>query len=197
MKRRSKYNNFLTKAAILIAAFVVSCNPEYSSDEVVDLTRQKDSLSIEVAHDVEIVYTDSSVLRAKIMAPVMKRKPDKSNPYIEMPNGVKADFYGLNGQRQSSMVAKYAINYEKKDVIEVRDSVRVINIKDEEFMTDKLIWDKKSRTVESDEPVRVRIRDEKIIMAEGFESDETFMRYTFKKVTGVVYLDEEEPVTEE
>jgi len=37
----------------------------------------------------------------------------------------------------------------------------------------------------------VRIRNEKIIKAEGFESDETFMNYKLKKVTGIVYLDEE------
>ena len=62
---------------------------------------------------------------------------------------------------------------------------------DEEIKTDELIWDKKKRTVTSDKPVRVRIRNEKIIKAEGFESDETFMSYKLKKVTGIVYLDEE------
>ena len=196
MKKGHTYNVHM-KAAILIAAFFMACSPQYSHEEVVDLTREQDSLSVEVAHDVDIIYTDSSVLRAKISAPLMKRKPDAEEPYVEMPNGVTAYFYGSNGQRQSSMHAQYAINYERKDVIELRDSVRVINVNDEEFKTDHLIWDKKKRTVVSERPVRVRIRDEKIIMAEGFESDERFMRYTFKKVTGIVYLNEEEPKDDE
>ncbi len=183
--------NILTKAVILIAAFVVSCSTSKTEEELAEFNKLQDSLSIEVAKDVKIVYTDSAILRAKIFAPTMKRKPDADEPYLEMPDGVKANFFNEYGDLQSSLSARYAINYERKDIIEIRDSVRVININDEEFKTDELIWDKKKRTVTSDKPVRVRIRDEKIIMAEGFESDESFIRYTFKKVTGIVYLDEE------
>jgi LPS export ABC transporter protein LptC len=179
------------KAAILIAAFFVACKPSHTADELKNLNEQKDSLSVEVATDVKIVYTDSAILRAKIFAPLMKRFPDKTDPYLEMPSGIKANFYNEFGEIQSSLSAQYAINYEKKDIIEIRDSVRVINKNDEEIKTDELIWDKKQRLVYSDKPVRVRIRNEKIIMAEGFESDETFIRYKFKKVTGIVYLDEE------
>ncbi|MEY2923774.1 MAG: hypothetical protein RLZZ337_314 [Bacteroidota bacterium] len=186
------------KAVIVIAAFFVSCKPTHTADELRDLNQKKDSLSIEVATDVKIVYTDSAILRAKIFAPVMKRLPDKTNPYLEMPNGIKANFYNEYGDIQSSLSAQYAINYEKKDIIEIRDSVRVINKNDEEIKTDELIWDKKQRIVYSEKPVRVRIRNEKIIMAEGFESEETFIRYKFKKVTGIVYLDEEiEPTSPE
>jgi len=179
------------KAAILIAAFFVACKPNHTADELKSLNEQKDSLSVEVATDVKLVYTDSGILRAKIFAPIMKRFPEKTNPYLEMPNGIKANFYNEFGEIQSSLSAQYAINYEKKDIIEIRDSVRVINKNDEEIKTDELIWDKKQRLVYSEKPVRVRIRNEKIIMAEGFESDETFIRYKFKKVTGIVYLDEE------
>ena len=74
---------------------------------------------------------------------------------------------------------------------EVKTLSHLTNKNGEEIKTDELIWDKKKRRVTSDKPVRVRIRDEKIIMAEGFESDESFLNYTFTKVTGVVYLDEE------
>lgn len=176
---------------LMVVAFLFGCNPSQTKEELVDMNQLLDSLSVEVANDVKIIYTDSAILRAKIFAPVMKRHPDKENPTLEMPNGVKAKFYNEFGEIQSSLSARYAINYEKRDVIEIRDSVRVINKNDEEIKTDELIWDKKNRTVISDKPVRVRIRDEKIIMAEGFESDETFMKYTFKKVTGIVYLDEE------
>ncbi|PCJ65669.1 MAG: LPS export ABC transporter periplasmic protein LptC [Bacteroidetes bacterium] len=188
-----KINNIFMKAAILvIAAFFMSCgNDEASIEEQSNLNDQRDSATVEVARDVVITYTDSGLLRAKISAPLMKRFPDKDNPRLEMPNGVKADFFDSDGEIQSSLTAKYAMHYEKDDRIEIRDSVRVINKNDEEIKTDELIWDKKNRRVTSDKPVRVRIRNEKIIKAEGFESDESFMNYTFKKVTGVVYLNEE------
>ena len=56
------------KAAILIAAFFVACKPNHTADELKSLNEQKDSLSVEVATDVKLVYTDSGILRAKIFA---------------------------------------------------------------------------------------------------------------------------------
>ena len=184
--------NKITKAAIvIIAAFFMSCSGDKSVEDISEYNKQRDSLTVEIANDVEIVYTDSAILRAKIAAPTMKRFPDKSNPRLEMPDGVKATFYDDMGEVTSRLDARYAMHYEKDDRIEIRDSVVVLNRNDEEIKTDELIWDKKKRRVTSNKPVRVRIRDEKIIKAEGFESDESFLNYKFTKVTGIVYLDEE------
>ena len=182
----------ITKAAVLLtAAFFMACSSDHTVEEISDLNATMDSLSVEVANDVHIVYTDSAILRATIAAPVMKRFPDKKNPRLEMPDGVHATFFDNIGDTSSKLDARYAMHYEKDDRIEMRDSVRVLNRNDEEIKTDELIWDKKKRRVTSDKPVRVRIRNEKIILAEGFESDESFLNYKFTKVTGIVYLDEE------
>ena len=187
-----KLKEYSMKAAIvIIAAFLFACQSEtHSVADMEEINAQRDSLNVEIAEDVEITYTDSAILRAKIMAPLMKRFPSKEDPKLEMPNGVKATFYDGIGEVTSTLNARYAIHFEKEDRIEIRDSVNVLNRNDEEIKTDELIWDKKKRRVTSDKPVRVRIRDEKIIMAEGFESDESFLNYKFTKVTGIVYLDE-------
>lgn len=182
---------YIQAAIVTIAAFFIGCSSNHSIDEMEAYHQLRDSLTVEVAEQVEIIYTDSAVLRAKIKAPLMKRFPDKENPKLEMPEGVNATFYNEINEVTSRLTAKYAIHNEKEDIIEIRDSVIVVNKNDEEIRTDELIWDKKNRRVTSDKPVRVRIRDEKIIKAEGFESDEDFLNYKFTKVTGIVYLDEE------
>lgn len=182
---------YIQAAIVTIAAFFIGCSSNHSVDEMEAYHQLRDSLTVEVAEQVEIIYTDSAVLRAKIKAPLMKRFPDKENPKLEMPEGVNATFYNDINEVTSRLTAKYAIHNEKEDIIEIRDSVIVVNKNDEEIRTDELIWDKKNRRVTSDKPVRVRIRDEKIIKAEGFESDEDFLNYKFTKVTGIVYLDEE------
>jgi len=187
-----RFQKYRTKAAVVFtAAFFMACTTDRTMGELSEHNARKDSATIEIAHEVTITYTDSATLRAIISAPVMKRFPEKDNPRLEMPEGVRATFFDGIGDTSSRLFARYAMHYEKEDRIEIRDSVRVLNRKDEEIKTDELIWDKKKRRVTSDKPVRVRIRDEKIIMAEGFESDESFLNYTFTKVTGVVYLDEE------
>jgi LPS export ABC transporter protein LptC len=181
-----------TKAAVILtAAFFMACTTDHTMEELSEHNARKDSSTVEIANEVTITYTDSAILRAIISAPVMKRFPDKDNPRLEMPNGVRAIFFDGIGDTSSRLDARYAMHYEKEDRIEIRDSVRVLNRNDEEIKTDELIWDKKKRRVTSDKPVRVRIRNEKIIMAEGFESDESFLNYKFTKVTGIVYLVEE------
>ena len=182
--------------AIIAIAFFFSCKPNHSIDELSQLNEDLDSMSVELAENVYITYTDSAILRATIKAPVLKRFPDKKNPRMEMPNGVFAIFFDGMGDTTSTLNSKYAMHYEKDDKIEIRDSVRVLNRNDEEIKTDELIWDKKLRRITSQKPVRVRIRNEKIIMAEGFESDESFLNYKFSRVTGMVYLDEDEATLE-
>ena len=107
-----------------------------------------------------------------------------------------ATFFDAMGDTSSTLNSKYAIHYEKEDKIEIRDSVIVVNINGEEIKTDELIWDKKARRVTSKKPVRVKIRNEKIISAEGFESDESFLNYKFSRVTGIVYLNEDQSTPE-
>jgi hypothetical protein len=64
----------MRKAAVLItAAFLVSCDKSGQTvQELSKLNKQRDSLTVEVANDVKIIYTDDAILRAKIAAPVMK-----------------------------------------------------------------------------------------------------------------------------
>ena len=113
----------ILKAAVVltIAAFFMGCGN--NTKEVKDLEAleaRRDSLTVEIAHDVIITYTDSAILRARISAPLMKRFPDKEDPKLEMPNGVKANFFNPIGEIQSSLTAKYAMHFEKDDRIEIR-----------------------------------------------------------------------------
>ena len=179
------------KAAILIAAFFFSCQSEYSSEELVDLAAVEDSLSVETARDVQITYTDSAILRAKIFAPTMKRFPKAEEARTEMPDGVSAQFFGPSGDIQSRLTANYAISYDDEERILMRDSVRVVNKFDEEIKSDELIWDKEERRIYSDKGVRIRIRDEKILIGQGFESNESFTKYRIKRLTGTIRINEE------
>jgi LPS export ABC transporter protein LptC len=183
-------------AAFLLAAFMLSCSTKYSSKELVNMGQMHDSLSVEVAEEVQIVYTDSGLLRAKIMAPQMERFTNRKDPYVEMKHGVKARFYDPTGAEQSRLSANYAINYEEKGQIIMRDSVRVINRFDEEIKTDELIWDETDRRIYSDKKVRIRQGTEKILVGEGFESNEGFTKYRVKKLTGVIKLEDFNEETE-
>jgi len=175
----------------MIVAFLLGCNPNLSVEELSQISKNIDSISVEEARNVIISYTDSAQLRATIRVEILKRYPDESNPKLEMSQGVSAIFYDNIGDTSSVLTSKNATHFEKEDRIEIRDSVCVLNRNDEEIKTDELIWHKKKRRVTSNKSVSVKVRDEKIINAEGFESDEDFLNYKFTRVTGVIYLKED------
>lgn len=174
---------------LLIAHFFFACSKSTVDD--LGWTVIEDSLMIDESTNVRITYTDSGRLKAVLTAPTMYRNNDKENSYIEMPNGVEGDFFNEEKEKQSSLTALYAISYDNRDLIYIRDSVVIHNIKDEEIRTPELYWDKVERRVYSDKKVQIKIRDEKILYGTGFDSNETFTKYTIHNLTGVVYLKEE------
>jgi LPS export ABC transporter protein LptC len=187
------FRNFglVKEAAVIIAAFFISCQQETHNLELDQLTADGKPGSVEIAEEVVIVYTDSGIIRARIFARVMKRYPDAKDPYLEMGDGVRAIFFDEYGEKQSTLEAGYAVNYENKDLIIIRDSVRVVNKHDEEIKTEELFWDKKERRIYSDKDVRIREGNEKILYGKGFESNETFTKYRIKDLQGTVLIDDD------
>ena len=143
----------------------------------------------EIVENVDMTYTDSGKLKAIVHAVLVEHFVDKNDPYLEMPKGVKADFYTPDGIIESNLEANYAINYEKRKIIELKDSVVVVNIKGETLETDKLIWDQNEQKIHTDAPVKITQKDQ-IIYGEGFESNQNFTQYTVYKIKGIVNLNE-------
>ena len=142
---------------------------------------------VERATGVAITYTDSGFLKAKIFAPLMERYTQKAEPYTEMKKGVKGFFYNKTGEAESSLTADYAISYENKKIIEVRNNVRVKNINNEALETEKLIWDERRELIYTDNFIKIKTPDE-ILYGTGFESNQNFTRYRIKNLTGRVTI---------
>ncbi len=142
---------------------------------------------MERATGVAISYTDSGFLKAKIFAPLMERYPQSAEPYMEMKKGVKGYFYNRDGEAESSLTADYAISYENKKIIEVRNNVKVKNINNEEMETEKLIWDERRELIYTDNFIKIKTPDE-ILYGTGFEANQNFTRYRIKHLTGRVSI---------
>lgn len=172
-----------------IVGFFMGC--ETTVQEISELAQQEDSLSVELATDVAVTYTDSGLLKAKIYAPLMRHYPDASSPYMEMDSGVNAEFFTKDGLKQSWLSAGYAISYEKTNVIILRKDVVVSTIKDEVISSEELIWDQKKKKIRSNKDVKIRIKDEKILYGKGFESNEDFSWYRIVNLKGIIRLGDE------
>src|SRR5205085_3897121 len=118
---------------------------------------------------LEIFYSDSARVKAKVEAPVMYRYYEKQ-PRTEMPEGVKMFIYDDNHQISTTLTAKYAIQDEIKKTIEARNDVVVRNSKGEQLNTEKLVRDERTGKFSSDAFVKITTATE-VIMGEGFEAN--------------------------
>lgn len=158
--------------------------------EEVEAIVQNTVFPIEVADDIQIIYSDSAILKVILDAKHLERFMGE-DPYIEMTNGVHVRFYNNLGEVESELRSNYAISYEKSDIMEAKENVVVINKKGETLNTEHLIWEKKTEKIRTDEFVKITTEDE-VIFGHGLESNQDFTKYRIKKIKGTINLKDAE-----
>ncbi len=149
----------------------------------------KEEVYVETAQEVEMFYSDSAVIRMRIRAPRLLRHIDRSNPRQEFPDGLVAEFFGSNLRTTSRLSAKYAVHFENKNRIELRDSIVWVSTKGERLETDELIWEEDRGRVFTNRFVTITRPDE-IIYGYGFESNRDFTEWTIRAIEGRLKLKE-------
>lgn len=160
----------------------MSC--ENSLKEVDKLTAQEKKTQEEISKGVEIIYSDSALVRAKLYSPLLKHI-SSNDPYLVMPIGLHVDFYDKNLVIDNRLSAKYGIRYESRKLVELKNNVIVTNNKGERLDTELLNWDESRQRLFSDKFVKITTPD-KVIYGEGFESNQSFTKYKIFKIKGMV-----------
>lgn len=173
---------------LLLSPFVfLACE-----NDLADINRlfDPDAVAMEVAYDVEMLYSDSAVVQVRIRAPRMIRHLDKSEPRQEFPDGMNVEFFGPARRVDSELRSDYAIRFDKKKQIVVRDSVVWLGSGGEQLDTEELTWDERTGKVFTNRFVTLR-RPEEIVYGVGFEANQDFSRATIKAVEGRIRVQEE------
>jgi LPS export ABC transporter protein LptC len=137
---------------------------------------------------VEMTYSDSARLKARIKAPLRETYLGERQEVI-FPEGIQVEFFDSKGKTESKMRADYAISYTGKDRLEARNNVVVENTAGEKLETEHLIWEQKEDRIHSDVFTRITSPD-RVIYGDGFESNQDFSKYRILKVRGVINVNE-------
>jgi LPS export ABC transporter protein LptC len=176
--------SFYTFALIFVV--FVSCENDKSK---VDLITKKTNLPVETATNIDVLYSDSAKVKARLMAPLMNHFTIPKS-YFEMPKGVDLKFYDDSLNIISTLTANYAINRETENIMEARNNVVVVNKKGEQLNTEHLIWDQKAKKIYSNVFSKITTKDE-IIIGNGFEANEDFTNYKITQVKGSFNVNKE------
>jgi len=143
----------------------------------------KEEAAVEVAQDVELIYSDSAIVRVRVRGPELQRKTIDNIAVEEFPKGIEVDFFDNFGRVRSELTAKYAIHYESKKEIVIQDSVVWISKNGDKLETYELIWDEAQEKVYSKRFARITTPKEKIF-GYGFEADQEFTRWKINSIEG-------------
>jgi len=146
----------------------------------------------QTADTVSLIYTDSSQLKIVLKANrLIQFDKNVTEPFTILPKGVNVTFFDNEEKISSTLKANYAIRYQLTKKMEARYAVEVINNKGEKLETEKLTWDEVNKRIYTSEFVKITTATQ-IITGKGLESNEDFSRYTIKKVTATIQLNNDE-----
>jgi len=172
---------------VLLSIASIGCENDI---EKVKLVTSKDRTPVEHATGLNIVYSDSSEMKVRVVAKLMNRYQGE-DPYTEMPEGVKVEFFDKDLKPSTTMTAKRAVKREKAQQMEAFGNVEVVNAKGEKLNTEHLVWNEITKKISSEEFVKITTPD-KIIYGKGFESNQDFTSYRIFKITGTINISRNE-----
>lgn len=171
----------------------VSCSG--GKEPVTDAITNRDSVSVMVTRDVSTYISDSGVVRYKIITDEW-RVYDRLDPSMwTFEQGIYLEKFNNDLSIEAVIIADTAYYYDKQELWELRGNVHIENEQDEEFDTQLLFWDQKTKRVYSDLYIRIR-QQKRIITGIGFTSNQDFTRYTIKNTQGIFPIKEETAPTD-
>lgn len=155
-------------------------------------TRQvftQDDVAVEVGEEVEILYSDSAVVRVRVTGPVLHNHSGREKPRQEFPKGIQMDFLQPDLSVRSVLTAKTATRFQNEGKIIARDSVVLTTIKQEKLETEELIWDEKTAKIHTDKFVKVTQPGE-VIYGFGLEAEQDFSYWKILVPKGRIKVDQ-------
>ena len=179
-------NSHIILLFFVIISFAACENDIDVVNSITALAEKK--LPLESSKNVEFIYSDSAIVRARLKAPQIDRYGGKK-PYLELPLGMNIVFFQETKKEQTNLTANYGIAYDNgngtMEKMEAKGNVIVINEKGEKLNTEHLIWNAFTKKIYTDAFVKITTKDQ-VIWGDGMEADQDFSEYQIKNVKGEI-----------
>jgi LPS export ABC transporter protein LptC len=165
---------------VFLLAFVIACSKAPRPNESLKVQVEDPVMS---ARDIEILFSDSGMVLAKLTAPLMNRYAGE-DPFLELPNGFRVAMYDSSRQITSTVTGDRGVRRDKAHTMEAWGNVVVRNEpKNEQLNTEHLVWELNRHRIWSDVKVKIT-RPDQVLYGSGMESNEAFTQYSIQNPTG-------------
>ena len=171
---------------IVHCALFFSCQTKHEMTESVTDIKHTPQV---YADSITTIVSDSGIIRYRIIAPDWYVYEKADTPYWDFPNGLRFERFDENYKVDAEIECDRAVYYSKLDLWKLNDNVEATNLNKEEFYTNELYWNPKEERVYSDSAITI-IQKERKILGVGFESNQTFSRYSIRQPKGTIPIEE-------
>ncbi|HEY5327140.1 MAG TPA: LPS export ABC transporter periplasmic protein LptC [Mucilaginibacter sp.] len=163
---------------------------ENSLSDIRKIASKEEEKPISRSTGVDVIYSDSAKVKARLITPLMIELDDPKSPYQEMPKGVKITFYDDNLKEKGTITSDYAIRLEKENKITFRKNVVATNAQGETFKSEELIYDQTSKKIYTNKPVQINMGNGDVMQGVGANSNESLYPWHIEQSTGIFKVDE-------
>lgn len=174
--------------AVLVISVAAAC--ETDTREVDRLANIEAELPVDISRGVTVIFSDSAVVKAKIVASEMRQFMDSDQPYYDFPEGITIYFYDPEGVQTQQITADYAIRYEYEERVEFRHNVVITRADGIRIETEELMHDEKEETFYNSVPIAGFSADGRnTFHGSSFRSDAALKNIEVQNTTGNVFLE--------
>ena len=169
--------------------FLLACENDIEKIYVISESKTIPEVS---GKNFEIIYSDSSLAKVRVLAPELKKFASVERPYTEFPRGLTAYFYDDSLQIESIIQANYVIYYNEENLWEAKNNVEARNIKEgDQLNTEHMFWDEKRKIIYSETYSKIVNKDGTFYGQRGFEATQDMKKWRLKGSKGTVYIKNE------
>jgi hypothetical protein len=143
----------------------------------------KREIGVEEGKNIVSILSNGGIMRAKLTAPVLLRYQTQV-PKVEFPNTLHVDFFDSLKNIESRMFAKYGEYKENQNLVYLRDSIVVFNVKGDTLLTNELYWDQNRHLFYNDKPTIVIQTNprQRLYSKDGLTADQGLQWFTLKSL---------------
>ena len=184
------YLSPLVMLVLLGALLLTSCEPDLKEvDRIANLKKEE---AVDISRHVDVIYSDSTRVKANLTAPEMRIKHDSTEVY-EFPKSIKIIFYDENRKETQRITSDHAIRREKEKTTIFTKNVVVTMADGSILKTEEIVYDEgakdPNRTFYNNLPVTAFFKDQRgNLSGSSFTSDKDLLHANIQNATGVVII---------
>lgn len=175
---------------LLGALLLTSCEPDLKEvDRIANLKKEE---AVDISRHVDVIYSDSTRVKANLTAPEMRIKHDSTEVY-EFPKSIKIIFYDEKLKETQRITSDYAIRKEKEKITVFTKNV-IVTMADGSIMkTEEIVYDEgakdPNKTFYNNVPVQAFFKDQRgNLQGSSFTSDKDLFHANIQNATGVIII---------